>query len=63
MVEKMDGLDKDETWESLKLSTRRNIVGRKWVFNNKLNVEGKVEKYNYFFVENGYPRVEQIDFS
>jgi hypothetical protein len=34
--------------------TERNTIGRKWVFKNKLNVEGKVEKYIPQLVEKGY---------
>jgi hypothetical protein len=44
MVEEMVALDKNEAWDLLEFPTRRNPIGSKWVFNKKLNVEGKVEK-------------------
>jgi hypothetical protein len=45
MVKEMEALDKNESWDLVELSSRRNPIGRKWVFKKKLNVEGKVEKY------------------
>jgi hypothetical protein len=45
MDEEMESLDKNEAWDLVELPTGRNPIGRKWVFKNKLNVEGKVEKY------------------
>jgi hypothetical protein len=42
--------------------TRRNPIGNKWAFKNKLNAEGKVEKYKVQLVEKGYSLVEGIDF-
>ena len=44
VVEEMDALDKNKTWDLVEFPTRRNSIGRKWVFKKKLNVEGKVEK-------------------
>jgi hypothetical protein len=44
MDEEMESLDKNDAWDLLDLLTRRNPTGRKWVFKNKLNAEGKVEK-------------------
>jgi hypothetical protein len=44
MVEEMTALDKNEAWDLVEFPTRRNPIGRKWVFKKKLNVEGKVEK-------------------
>jgi hypothetical protein len=45
MVEEMTTLDKNEAWDLVEFSTRRNPIGNKWVFKKKLNAEGKVEKY------------------
>ena len=45
MVEEVVALDKNEAWDLVEFSTGRNPIGRKWVFKNKLNEEGKVEKY------------------
>jgi hypothetical protein len=62
MVEEMASLDKNEAWDLVELSTGRNPIGRKWVLKNKLNAEGKVEKYKARLVAKGYSRVEGIGF-
>ena len=62
MVEEMASLDKNEAWELVDLPTGINPIGRKWVFKNKLNVEGKVDKYKSRLVEKGYSWVEGIEF-
>ena len=62
MVEEMDALDKNESQDLIELPTRRKIVGRKLMFKNKLNVEGKMEKYKAFLVATGYSEVEGTDF-
>ena len=54
MVEEMASLDKNEAWDLVKLPTGRNPIRSKWVFKNKLNEEGKVEKYKARLVAKGY---------
>jgi hypothetical protein len=62
MVEEMNALDKKEAWDIVELPTGRKYVGRKWLFKNNFNAEGKVEKYKDKLVEKGYSWVEGIDF-
>ena len=62
MVEEMDALDKNEAWNLVQLPAGRKVIGRKWLFKKKLNVEGKVEKYKSRLVAKGYFEVERIDF-
>jgi hypothetical protein len=62
MEEEMASLDKNEAWDLVELPTGRNPIGSKWVFKNKLNAEGKVEKYKARLVAKGYSQVEGIDF-
>ena len=45
MKEEMDSLEKKETWELVKLPKDRKMVGCKWVFKLKKEVDGKVERY------------------
>jgi hypothetical protein len=40
VVEEKESLYKNETWDLVKLTSGRNIVGRKWVFKKKMNVSG-----------------------
>jgi hypothetical protein len=62
MDEEMTYLDKNEAWDLVELSTRRNPIGSKRVFKKKLNAKGKVEKYKAHLVAKGYSQVEGIDF-
>jgi hypothetical protein len=58
----MASLDKNEAWDLVELPTRTKPISSKWVFKNKLNAEGKVEKYKARLVAKGYSQVEGIDF-
>ena len=60
MEEEMASLDKNEAWNLVVLSTRRNPIGSKWVFKNKLNAEGKNEKYKARLVEKVIPRLREL---
>jgi hypothetical protein len=63
MVEELASFDKSEAWDLVEFLNRRNPIGSKWVFEKKLNVEGKVEKCKLaWLVEKGYSKVEGIDF-
>jgi hypothetical protein len=39
MEEEMASLDKNEAWDLVELSTRRNLIGSKWIFKKKLNAK------------------------
>ena len=54
MVDEMQSLHKNEAWDLVELPAGRKPIGRKWVFKNKMNVEGKVEKYKARLVEKCY---------
>jgi hypothetical protein len=45
MVEEMESLHKNETWDLVKLPNGRKPIGSKWVFKKKLNATGQVEKF------------------
>jgi hypothetical protein len=62
MVEEMDTLDKNEAWDIVEFPSGRKYFGRKWLFKNKFNAQGKVEKYKSQLVAKGYSQVEGIDF-
>jgi hypothetical protein len=45
MVEEMESLYKNKTWNLVKLPSGRNIFCRKWVLNKNMNAAGQVEKF------------------
>ena len=62
MKEEMDSLEKNKTWELVKLPKDRKTVGCKWVFKLKKGVDGKVERYKAILVAKGYAQMEGIDY-
>ena len=62
MVNEIESLHKNEAWNLMELSDGRKPIGIIWVFKNKMNAEGKVEKYKAQFVEKGYSQVPRFDF-
>jgi hypothetical protein len=62
MVEEMESLHKNETWDLVKLPSGRNLGGRKRLFKKKMNVTRKVKKFKDRLVEKGYSQVEGVDF-
>jgi hypothetical protein len=62
MVEDMETLHKNETWDLVKLHSGRNHAGKKWVFKKKMNTVGQVEKFKARLVAKGYSLVEGVNF-
>jgi hypothetical protein len=62
MVEQMESLHKNETWDLVKFPSRRNHVSRKWVFKKKMNATGQVEKFKARLVAKGHSQVEGVNF-
>ena len=54
MKEEMDSLEKNKTWELVELPKDRKLVGCKWVFKLKKDVDGKIERYKAILVAKGY---------
>eukprot|EP00253_Pinus_taeda_P021746 PITA_21746 len=44
MVDEMASFHKNEAWDLVELPDGRKPIGNKWVFQKKINAEGKVEK-------------------
>jgi hypothetical protein len=54
MVEEMESLHKNGTWDLDELPNGRRLVGSKWVFKKTLNAIGQVEKFKSRLVAKGY---------
>jgi hypothetical protein len=63
IVEEMESLHKNETWDLVKLPSGKKLVGRKWVFKKKMNVAGQVKKFKARLVAKGYSQFEGVDFN
>jgi hypothetical protein len=62
MVEEMESLHKNETWDLVQLPSGRNLVSIKWVFKNNMNAAGQVAKFKAQLVVKGYSQVKGVNF-
>jgi len=60
MDEELDQIEKNHTWELVRRPHDKNVIGRKWVFTNKLNEHGKVIRNKARLVCKGYAQQEGI---
>jgi hypothetical protein len=58
MVEEMESLQTNETWDLVEIPNGRKPIIRKGVFKKKLNIEGQVKKFKVQLVVKGYSQVE-----
>ena len=58
----MEALEKNKTWELVKLPTRKKPVGCKWVYTVKYRVDGSIERYKARLVAKGYTQTYGIDY-
>ena len=62
MLEEMNALEKNNTWELVELPSDKDPVGCKWVYTIKHNPEGKVERYKARLVAKGYTQTYGVDY-
>jgi len=62
MEEEVESLQKNDTWDLIKLPKGRKLVSSKWVFKKKMEATGEVEKYKARLVVKGYSQVEGVEF-
>ncbi|KAH9656856.1 hypothetical protein KPL70_022839 [Citrus sinensis] len=63
ILEEIEALHKNRTWELLALSCGRKAVGNKWVYKIKRDGNDQVERYRARLVVKGYAQKECIDFN
>jgi hypothetical protein len=62
MVEEMEALQKNSTWDLVELPEGKKTVGCKWVFTVKHKADGSVERYKARLVAKGYTQTYGIDY-
>jgi hypothetical protein len=55
----LDKIEKNETWELVPRPKNKNVIGRKWVFRNKLNEDGHITRNKARLVCKGYTQIEE----
>jgi hypothetical protein len=62
MDKEMQSIERNNTWELVKLPVGKKPIGLKWVFKLKRNSNGEVVKYKARLVAKGYVQKYGIDF-
>jgi len=55
-------LMKNHTWDLVPLPSDRKAIGRKWVFRDKENADGSINKFKARLVAKGFNQVQGFDF-
>ena len=63
MKEEMSMIQKNRTWELVDKPIDRKVIGVKWVFRTKLNVDCSVNKYKARLIVKGYAQIFSVDYS
>ena len=62
MMEEMEALEKNRTWDIVPLPRGKKPVGCKWVYTVKYQADGKIERYKARLVAKGYTQTHGIDY-
>jgi hypothetical protein len=62
MHEELENFERNQVWTSVDPPRDVNIIGTKWVFQNKQGEDGEVVRNKARLVAQGYSQVEGLDF-
>ena len=63
MIEEMNALDANGTWDLVHLPAGKKAIGCKWVFAVKVNPDGSVARLKARLVAKGYAQTYGVDYS
>src|SRR5262249_9217324 len=63
MLEEINALDENHTWNLVDLPKGQKAVGCKWVFAVKVNPDGSVARLKAKLVVKGYAQIHGVDYS
>lgn len=63
MIEEMNALDVNGTWNLVNLPSGKRAIGCKWVFTVKVNPDGSVARLKARLVAKGYAQTFEVDYS
>ncbi|XP_031274883.1 uncharacterized protein LOC116133313 [Pistacia vera] len=63
MVDELDALQQQKTWNLVPSTTSMNVVGSRWVYKVKLKDDGNMESLKARLVAKGYNQLPGIDFT
>lgn len=62
MTEEIRNMEHFDTWTLVKRTKDMNVVGCKWVFTEKTDLNGEVTKYKARLVAQGFKQIAGVDF-
>ncbi|KAK2438598.1 putative mitochondrial protein [Trifolium repens] len=63
MIDELKSIEKNQTWELVKLPNGKKTIDLKWVYKTKLNPDGSISKYKARLVARGFLQREGIDYN
>ena len=63
MIEEMDALTDNGTWDLVRLLARKKVIGCQWVFIVKVNPDGSIAMLKARLVARGYAQTYGVDYS
>ncbi|KAI5318138.1 hypothetical protein L3X38_037846 [Prunus dulcis] len=63
MEDELQMIEKNETWELVDRPTEKPVIGVKWVYKTKLNLDGSVQKNKPRLVAKGYAQKPGLDYN
>lgn len=62
MNEEIEALEKNNTWDLTTLPHEKTPIGCKWVYRNKHNANGSIERYKARLVAKGFHQKKRVDY-
>lgn len=63
MKEEITMIEKNSTWEMVERAGNKSVVGVRWIFKTKLNLDGSIQKHKARLVAKGYTQNPGVDFN
>ncbi|KAL0298517.1 UNVERIFIED_CONTAM: Retrovirus-related Pol polyprotein from transposon RE2 [Sesamum radiatum] len=63
MEEEIKMIEKNNTWELTDRPKDKEVIGVKWIYKTKLNVDGSIQKHKARLVAKGYSQLPGIDYT